>query len=428
MRVNFGIGINNEDGAVMVVVVLLLTAMLGMTVLVVDVGGLLGLRRRMVAAADSAALAAAQSCATEESGVSFQADVIAQANVPDTTRVGLTARGCGTSGEGEVTVSYTTPKELYFAPVLGTPRNADVGGRATGMWAPAAGATPAPVVLNTSSSGTSQCLLMRRGQVCGFWHDGGISDLTAIDHFGFVNLDRWGVSRLSSCRNADRQLAGWINGQVKVDVELAPSGATYVCATSGRSRVSTTLAALRSRIGDTVQMPVSDVSGISVFPGRSKFRAVGYVPLEIVNALRGDDPRAAGTPGASGTCTANLNLRRGDTVWLDALNRPGCPDGRTPETISNLELTPRRGRPYVVGRDYSYNSLTHVVTWLRSGRRTRVGIRFDWDIPGTSGACGNRSPNSSHLCLLVRFNRPHIGGRLGATARDFGLRAIGLQE
>src|SRR3989337_1904714 len=54
---------NDERGATIALVAICMMAFMGMVVLVVDVGGLLTLRRRMVTAADSAALAAAQSCA-----------------------------------------------------------------------------------------------------------------------------------------------------------------------------------------------------------------------------------------------------------------------------------------------------------------------------------------------------------------------------
>ncbi len=53
----------NERGAVVVIVVLSLIGIMSMLVLTVDVGGLLLRRRSLVNAADSAALAAGQTCA-----------------------------------------------------------------------------------------------------------------------------------------------------------------------------------------------------------------------------------------------------------------------------------------------------------------------------------------------------------------------------
>src|SRR3954470_2764520 len=52
----------DQSGVTMVIVALCLIALMGMLVLVVDVGGLLWNRRAMVNASDAAALAAAKSC------------------------------------------------------------------------------------------------------------------------------------------------------------------------------------------------------------------------------------------------------------------------------------------------------------------------------------------------------------------------------
>ena len=52
--------LDNERGAATAMVAISLIAIMGMVVLVVDVGGLLTLRRRIVAASDAAALATAQ--------------------------------------------------------------------------------------------------------------------------------------------------------------------------------------------------------------------------------------------------------------------------------------------------------------------------------------------------------------------------------
>src|SRR3954452_15334872 len=52
----------DQSGVTMVIVALCLIALMGMVVLVVDVGGLLWNRRARVNASDAAALSAAQSC------------------------------------------------------------------------------------------------------------------------------------------------------------------------------------------------------------------------------------------------------------------------------------------------------------------------------------------------------------------------------
>ena len=72
-----------EEGAVAVIVVLSLVALIGVTVLTVDVGQLLFKRRAMVNASDAAALAAAQSCAGVDDSDSPEAmaDLFAVDNV-----------------------------------------------------------------------------------------------------------------------------------------------------------------------------------------------------------------------------------------------------------------------------------------------------------------------------------------------------------
>jgi Flp pilus assembly protein TadG len=57
----------DEEGATLAIVVISLIGLLGMVVLVVDVGGLLWKRREMVNGSDAAALAAAQTCAVPAS-------------------------------------------------------------------------------------------------------------------------------------------------------------------------------------------------------------------------------------------------------------------------------------------------------------------------------------------------------------------------
>ena len=111
---------SDESGVTIVIVALALLALCGMLVLVVDVGGLLTLRRQMVTAADSAALAAAQSCAADEPAeASDQADLLATQNQPDATQQDFSTTNCGTASEGSASVSYGAPKTLNFAPILG---------------------------------------------------------------------------------------------------------------------------------------------------------------------------------------------------------------------------------------------------------------------------------------------------------------------
>ena len=137
---------SDESGVTIVIVTMALMAICGMLVLVVDVGGLLNLRRKMVTAADSAALAAAQSCAEEEAAeASDQATALATANQADATQQSFATTNCGTASEGSASVSYAAPKTLAFAPILGYDDETDVDAQATAIWGPTGGDTPMPI-------------------------------------------------------------------------------------------------------------------------------------------------------------------------------------------------------------------------------------------------------------------------------------------
>src|SRR5207253_704608 len=126
----------DERGAVAAIVVISMIALLGMCVITVDLGGMLTQRRRMVAGADSAALAAAQSCATQRPNeAQTQADTFALDNQPGATNTGFATQGCSSQqASGTVTVSYKAPISLQFAPVLGLPSQTNVGASATSEW------------------------------------------------------------------------------------------------------------------------------------------------------------------------------------------------------------------------------------------------------------------------------------------------------
>ena len=84
---------HDEEGVTAIIVALCLISLVGMLVLVVDVGGLLYRRREMVTGSDAAALAAAKTCAVP--AVTDPTDPEAQANTAAIEqRDGLTPRTC----------------------------------------------------------------------------------------------------------------------------------------------------------------------------------------------------------------------------------------------------------------------------------------------------------------------------------------------
>ncbi|MEM9566216.1 MAG: pilus assembly protein TadG-related protein [Actinomycetota bacterium] len=115
----------DERGATLVLVALLLTVMLGLTALVVDVGGMRVARRALVPAADAAALAAAQDLVERpwDSGAAcVTARTYVMANEPEATMTDCQVTG--NSGGGVVTVwtaqertsSFLAPPDGSFEP------------------------------------------------------------------------------------------------------------------------------------------------------------------------------------------------------------------------------------------------------------------------------------------------------------------------
>ncbi len=234
-----------ESGAVVVIVVLSLIAIFSMLVLTVDVGGLLLARRAMVNASDSAALAAAQSCASAEDTLDPEsvADTYAADNV-DGVLTGTSniteIVGCD-DGNGHVSVEYLTQQSLFFAGVLGFGSTGDVRTAATAAWGPAAGGYAVPIVLE---SGYLQgiCKIpdgVSIGDTCAMYYNNGDSSLGDAN-WGFMNLDMWNVDAGENCHNAGSSDRGdWILNDYGDPLVLngTPPGSepTYVCNDTGHS-------------------------------------------------------------------------------------------------------------------------------------------------------------------------------------------------
>ena len=196
-----------ESGAVVVIVVLSLIAIFAMLVLTVDVGGLLLARRAMVNASDSAALAAAQSCASAED--TLDPEAVADTYAADNVDGVLTGTsniteivGCD-DGNGHVSVEYLTQQNLFFAGVLGFGSTGDVSTQATAAWGPAAGGYAVPIVLE---SGYLQgiCKIpdgVSIGDTCAMYYNNGDASLGDAN-WGFMNLDMWNVDAGENCHNA----------------------------------------------------------------------------------------------------------------------------------------------------------------------------------------------------------------------------------
>jgi hypothetical protein len=416
--------LQDECGATIVLVALAMTALCGMVVLVVDVGGLLTLRRQMVTAADSAALAAAQSCAMNDAaGAQGQADGLASANQSDAEVTSFATTGCGTSSDGDVDVTYAAPKELTFAPIIGAPSSRPVSASATAIWGPVAGVAPMPIELSINPAGDIDCAYAPLDTECAYWHDNSARpEWTNSSHWGWINIGASDQSPGNSCPNAGSSTRrAWIDGTLLTEMTIE-DGMSLVCADSGHS--SSSWSEVHSQIGKIKYFPVNDPARMVTTNGREKYAIIGFIPLRIEDVLRGNDPEAIGTPGDSGGCSATHTFKNGDLFDLDSL---GCYSG-SPIATSGLKISVgkgRRGTVFQNGTHYSYNTTTHEVSWF-TGTASSASVSFSYTMAGIPGKCGVQASDPNGICLVLSWQGPRIAGSVPGAAADFGLRAVRL--
>jgi Flp pilus assembly protein TadG len=137
--------LSGERGASAVVFALLLVPMLGFAAIAVDIGSLYAERARLQVAADAAALAVAQDCAR---GACGDMQATAQSLVTANAGVAHAAPPVLTHNPTSVTVNGSTPKQHWFAPVIGHDSSM-VSATATVAWgAPGGGTAALPLVFS----------------------------------------------------------------------------------------------------------------------------------------------------------------------------------------------------------------------------------------------------------------------------------------
>lgn len=417
---------HDESGVTIVIVTLALLAICGMLVLVVDVGGLLTLRRQMVTAADSAALAAAQSCARDEpEEASDQATLLATQNQPDASQLAFETTSCGTSAEGSASVHYSAPQTLAFAPILGYENEAQVDAEATAIWGPTGGDTPMPIEFSVDANGLIPCVYQEVGTECNYWWDNSNDhDLTSSSSWGFMNLSTAGIAADASCPNAgtnDRR--DWIYGAAEAPVVIEGTY-TYVCVDGGHSN-SSWMEALQNQVGKIKRFPVNDPDAMIRTSGREKYAVIGFVALRVEAVIKGNDPAAVGTPGDSGRCTGTHSFGANSSFDVDSLGCNG--DGAV---ISDVRLESGRGSrktTYQDGTHYTFDPVSHVITWFTAPEQD-VSLSFEWSEAGSAGKCGSRPPDPNAVCLSASWQGVQVGGSLPGNGADFGMRAVRLDQ
>jgi Flp pilus assembly protein TadG len=134
-----------EDGASAALVAVLLVPVLGFAAIAVDVGALYAERARLQVAADAAAIAVAQDCARGDCGdMLATATSLLLANDPE-GRAGQPVLG---NDPISVTVTGSTPKEHWFAPVIGHESTGVSASATVGWGAPVGGTAVLPLTFS----------------------------------------------------------------------------------------------------------------------------------------------------------------------------------------------------------------------------------------------------------------------------------------
>jgi hypothetical protein len=443
--------IHREEGATLAIVAIALIALMGMVVLVVDVGGLVSRRREMVNANDSAALAAAKAFANEEGGAMCGVNEVPAQSVATTlaqTNVAGSAMNLFTTDctEQTVTVEYERDQDLFFAPVLGFADTATVIATATAKWGQAQGGNPMPIELDPVTTGN--CVYLdpsdpdggfQNPQVCpeGYWFDPQSTDQNSA--WGLLALNEWAPDNGAndpqaqcSTTSGTAGLGGWIDGSAPIEVTLAEIP-TYVCTRNGASTSSwfgplqaQQCASAPDPNCRTFLFPINDPSQMVVTnpwlptqiqatsTNREKYAIVAFAPMQVYAVYDGDSAEAIGTPAVtnSGSCNQPLgNSGAGDPQFpggfggwdLGAFAQANCgaPTTGTPQItgVSVTRFRPPGPRPPALVEctspgvpancDWYFNPSNNVLSWWNlSSKDARNTVSFTWSVNVSAGTDG----------------------------------------
>jgi len=251
----------DERGAAAVTLALLLVPILGFAAIAVDVGALYAERARLQVAADAAAIAVAQDCSRGNCG-----DMLATAQMLITANdgEGTASRPVLSQAPVSVTVTGSTPKEHWFAPVIGF-ESSSVSATATVGWgSPVRGTAMLPLTFSWCSfkaqtggglpSGTTVRTIMLT-KSAGVASCAGPSGNVVPGGFGFLQTDH-GTCEVTSAVD---------QAMVSSPGESPPSGCDAV-----------DFAAMK---GQTVLLPIFDEYGEG--GSNAWYRVYGYAAFTI---------------------------------------------------------------------------------------------------------------------------------------------------
>jgi Flp pilus assembly protein TadG len=451
-----------ERGATVVIVALSLIAMMGMLVLVVDVGGLLWKRRELVNASDAGALSGAATCALEFSvdprDAKTASDQAAGYNVTGTGVTGVVtdSGNCHTSGSGWVKVQYSQDQHLFFAPVLGFSNSNPVTTRATAIWGPVGADNPIPVVVYANNFHTCKIDAdATPGPGCYIWEDNNNTN-GSQSGFGFLDLRTddpakygWDSVPGADCSDAGSDVKNWISTYPNPSVGNLPvhyPSPTYVCRIDGEKQKP--WAELAKLIGKTLDFPINrcyadpvgqqygQIDGSKPTPNQVpcaltpiQYDIIGFVALKLTGVYDANDDAVKGT---NGTCSATVQMVGSPptSVNLDSLGITNACFSTAPDVVYTpitIQKAGGGGPQPVENRDWSYSAATRTVTWIPRGpaqEGQNYTIKFDW---AKGGLCGvPPAGNASGHCITVEVVKVKIGGTPGSGSPDSNLRAVKL--
>jgi Flp pilus assembly protein TadG len=335
---------DEQHGAVLMIVAICMIIMLGMLVLVFDLGRSVGIKRNMVAGADAASLAAAHACAAGQPMGTAQtaATTLITDNNAAATMTDFQADATQCSGipgqlqqnVSDVTVTASVPVEYFFAPIFGL-NNGTITSSATAQWGPAIGvANPVPLRLNSTS--VDACLTQTigyQGPLCAFGFDN--DDPNSGSTWGVLNFPE-GWPAEGSANPPD--CGGNSGGQSQVIEYLGGGGPDFtpvlwdlpdpiwVCADPGlsASTINYIVNWLNENIGLGLIFPVMGPQGSMVASGGLVYPIVGFIKLTVVGAWKGQQAKQHCNLPKGNSSAFCVQLQRDDTSIVDGVPGNGA--------------------------------------------------------------------------------------------------------
>jgi Flp pilus assembly protein TadG len=416
--------LTEQAGAVAILVAILLVVLLAAVAMSVDAGGLYLRRRALVNGSDSAALAAARTCArvipgpapfdTPESSADYEVQANSPITADEVSGANITAITQCATRSGHVSVQYTSQQGLYFAPVLGFNRESPVTTTATASWGLGSN-NPVPIVLS-SLLGTGACPVPPSGkpsigQTCSFWYD---NDSLGGGNFAFLSLDpsEWNVAPGAGCNQSGgaNTLTDWISGARPASVSINWTDPTYVCSDSGLKGVgsgSQVWSALKALQGSTRDFPINWEGPGSPMAGAppqgtiwanntiDKYDIIGFAALMIVDVI--NPQQAGGQAAQDAICSGkpNADVAAGFYDWV-ALGTLLCSPSKVPPRVPVDAIS-------AVNVPGGINPTTSGIT-LSTPLLKNTQASFTWHFDATYGPCGPPPPNNnSAKCVITSW-------------------------